>query len=170
MLLWIFKFHQSRAVANGNGPGGFSCKSETKSWPILTVERTAILMCSGWTAKSEPAVLYRATRMKSLSAWFFFFFSFPKAETSSFYLRFAWLVAEILSAFFCIKNINVLIIKASFLPFGNFIPTQIFSSVHLNCFSNGSSALSKAKRALLPICDGAGRRQVSVTKLGKSWA
>lgn len=141
MLLWIFKFHQSPAVANGNGPGGFSCKSGTKSWPILTVERTAILTCSGWTAKSEPAVLYRATRMKSLCM----FFSFPKAETTSFYLSFAWLVAEILSAFFCIIINTFVFLKDSFLPFSNFILTQIFSSVHLNCFSNGSSALSKAK-------------------------
>lgn len=141
MLLWIFKFHQSPAVANGNGPGGFSCKSGTKSWPILTVERTAILTCSGWTAKSEPAVLYRATRMKSLCMFFFF----PKSWNHIFLPQLCLTSCRDLSAFFCIIINTFVFLKDSFLPFSNFIPTQIFSSVHLNCFSNGSSALSKAK-------------------------
>lgn len=69
-LLRIFKFHQSPAVDNGNGPGGFSCKSKTKSWPILTVERAAILMWRAWTAKSKPAAVWRATKMKGLCFFF----------------------------------------------------------------------------------------------------
>lgn len=151
MLLWIFKFRWSLAEDNGNGPAGFSCKSKTKAWPILAVERTAILMWRSWTAKSKPAALNRATGMKGLSAFTFFvrlidYFFFPWSLNCVFLSDLLGQLQRFWVPFFLVFKIpNVLMVKNSFFLFGSFIPTQMFSSVYLNYFNKESCTLGKAR-------------------------